>query len=124
MGRKRFSFSRDSQKSLCPISIGCMIHTEKDSKDPRVKKYDPDYTWTKEKEDERMNIPESILSRLTEEQKNRIGNAKTPEELLAIAKETGYELSGEELNALAGGDSWYECSNYDSCIDDFCPPVQ
>ena len=48
-----------------------MIHTEKDSKDPRVKKYDPDYTWTKEKEDERMNIPEDILSRLTEEQKNR-----------------------------------------------------
>lgn len=71
-----------------------------------------------------MNIPEEFLIRLTEEQKNRIGDAKTPEELLAIAKETGYELSEEELNALAGGDSWYECSNYDSCVDDFCPPVQ
>ena len=71
-----------------------------------------------------MNIPENILSTLTDEQKQKIGNAKTQEELLAIAKETGYELSEEQLNALAGGDSWYECSNYDSCIDDFCPPVQ
>ncbi len=50
-----------------------------------------------------MNIPEDILSRLTDEQKKKIGDAKTPEEFLAIAKETGFELSEEHLNAMAGG---------------------
>ena len=71
-----------------------------------------------------MNIPGSILSSLTDEQKEKIVSAKNPEELLAIAKETGYELSEEQLNALSGGDDWYECSAYDSCPDDCCPPVR
>ena len=60
-----------------------------------------------------MNIPENILSTLTDEQKKKIEAAQTPEELLAIAKETGYEMSAEQLGAVAGGDkSW--------CSDD-CP---
>ena len=55
-----------------------------------------------------MNIPENILSTLTDEQKKAVEAAQTPEELLALAKKTGYELSPEQLEAVAGGDgsSW------------------
>ena len=60
-----------------------------------------------------MNIPENIFNTLTEEQKKKAEAAKSPEELLAIAKEIGYEMSAEQLGAVAGGDkSW--------CSDD-CP---
>jgi len=45
-----------------------------------------------------MNIEE-----LTPELKEKILNCKTPEELLALAKEEGYELSDEELKSIAGG---------------------
>ena len=63
-----------------------------------------------------MNIPENILSTLTDEQKKKIEAAKTPEELLAIAKETGYELTAEQLEAVAGGKgcTWH-CSRI--CIE-------
>ena len=48
---------------------------------------------------------------LTDEQKAKAANAKTPEEILALAKEEGYELSDEELEAVAGG--WGDpCSDY------------
>ena len=50
-----------------------------------------------------MNINESILSKLTDEQKKKALAAKTPEELLAVAKETGYELSRDQLDQLSGG---------------------
>ena len=55
-----------------------------------------------------MNIPENILSKLTDEQKKKVESAQTPEELLVLAKETGYELSPDQLEAVAGGDgsSW------------------
>ena len=49
---------------------------------------------------------------LTEEQKTRIGNAKTKEELMTIAEEEGFDLSDEELEALAGG--WL-CHGYNGC---------
>lgn len=57
-----------------------------------------------------MNIPESILSALTDEQKKKIEAAQTPEELLAFAKEAGYELSRDQLEAVAGG-------KYDWCAE-------
>ena len=56
-----------------------------------------------------MNISENILSTLTDEQKKKVEAAQTPEELLALAKETGYELSQEQLGAIAGGEPWYQC---------------
>ena len=67
-----------------------------------------------------MNIPENILSTLTDEQKNKIEAAQSPEELLAIAKETGYELSQEQLDAVSGGNVGWEdpcshCNNYKGC---------
>ena len=50
-----------------------------------------------------MNLDDSILSKLTDEQKNQIEAAQSPEELLAMAKEAGYELTREQLEAVSGG---------------------
>ena len=50
-----------------------------------------------------MNIPESIFNTLTDEQKKKVESAQTADELLAIAKESGQELTGEQLEAMAGG---------------------
>ena len=64
-----------------------------------------------------MNIPESILSTLTDEQKKKVEEAQSPEELLALAKEAGYELTREQLENVAGGQIWcrFVCSSYDEC---------
>ena len=43
---------------------------------------------------------------LTPEQRAKARACKTPEELLALAKAEGYELSDEELEALSGGGAW------------------
>lgn len=60
-----------------------------------------------------MNIDKNILSSLSDEQKKKIEAARTPEELLAIAKETGYELTPDQLEAVSGGrDHSYECLQY------------
>ena len=40
---------------------------------------------------------------LSEEQKAKAAKCKTPEELLALAKEEGYELNDEEIDAISGG---------------------
>ena len=50
-----------------------------------------------------MNIPENILNTLTDEQKKKIEAAKSPDELLSLAKESGYELSQEQLSQVSGG---------------------
>ena len=65
-----------------------------------------------------MNIPEHILNTLTDEQKKKIETAQSPEDLLALAKETGYELSPEQLDAVAGGDGSSWCSIF--CDDYNC----
>ena len=54
---------------------------------------------------------------LTAEQKKKALACKTPEELLALAKEEGYDLSEEELTAIAGGDSGW-CGPY--CATNTC----
>ena len=59
-----------------------------------------------------MNIPENILGTLTDEQKKKVEAAQTPEELLAIAKETGHELSQEQLESVAAGKDWDKCTKY------------
>ena len=49
------------------------------------------------------------------ELQERLKNAKTSEELLAIVNEAGYELTDEQLNAIAGGEGWcHECKTYDT----------
>ena len=50
-----------------------------------------------------MNIPENILNTLTDEQKKKVETAKSPEELSAMAKEFGAELSLEQLEGISGG---------------------
>ena len=59
-----------------------------------------------------MNIPENILMTLTDEQKKAVEEAQTPEELLAVAKETGYELTLEQLEAVSGGAPGMNCSGF------------
>ena len=60
-----------------------------------------------------MNIDENILSKLTDEQKKKVEAAQSPEELLAVAKEAGYELSPEQLEAISGGKEclWHYCKH-------------
>ena len=65
-----------------------------------------------------MIIDERIFSKLTEEQKMAVEAARSPEELLAVAEETGYQLSDEQLKAVSGG-SW--CSDHCSALcPEFC----
>lgn len=67
-----------------------------------------------------MNIPESILSTLTDEQKKKIEAAASPEELLALARETGYEMTPEQLESIAGGSEWEKCKNYQNPCPNHC----
>lgn len=50
---------------------------------------------------------------LTPEQMEKARACKTPEDMLNLAREEGYELSEDELTAISGGVSW-------DCISD-CP---
>lgn len=43
---------------------------------------------------------------LTPELQEKIKACKTPEEMLALAQEAGYELSDEQLEGIAGGGAW------------------
>ena len=40
---------------------------------------------------------------LSEEQRAKVAGANTPEDILRIAKEEGYELSEEEIDQISGG---------------------
>ncbi|MBP3885196.1 MAG: Nif11-like leader peptide family natural product precursor [Olsenella sp.] len=64
------------------------------------------------------------LEDLTPEQQERARACKTPEEILALAKEEGYELSDEELDSISGGMMWGDvcvgvackvCRGYKGC---------
>ena len=57
---------------------------------------------------------------LTEEQKAKAQACKTPEEILALAKEEGYELSDEDLEVVSGG-GWV-CFKH-SCDSFNAPPA-
>ena len=49
---------------------------------------------------------------LTPEQVEKARACKSSDELIELAKEEGVELSDEQLEAIAGGDSWAPCSSY------------
>lgn len=45
---------------------------------------------------------------LTPEQQDKLKACETPEDILALAKEAGYELDDAELDAIAGGaKNWF-----------------
>lgn len=67
-----------------------------------------------------MKIDEKILSKLTEDQKKKVEAAQTPEELLALAKDYGYTLSDEQLDALIGGHGDRICNDTDWCSQNTC----
>ena len=55
---------------------------------------------------------------LTEEQKAKVKACKSVEELVELAKAEGVELTDEQLNSIAGGDSFWcptatSCPNYE-----------
>ena len=67
-----------------------------------------------------MNIDRSIFSKLTDEQKKAVEAAQTPEELLVLAKEAGYELSPEQLEEVAGG-GCAKFREFWECADNYWP---
>ena len=60
------------------------------------------------------------FNNLTPEQMSKARNAKSPEELMALAKEEGIELSDEQLDAVAGGEDWVcsDCNYTNTCPAD------
>ncbi len=59
------------------------------------------------------------LEDLSPELKEKALACKTPEDLLALAKEEGYELSDEELEAVSGGFTW-SCDDHTSTCTGYC----
>ena len=59
---------------------------------------------------------------LTPQQQERARACKSADELLALAKDEGVELSEEQLQAVAGG-SWDDCGKYSADDDGIaeCP---
>ena len=50
---------------------------------------------------------------LTPEQLAKTKACRTPEDILMLAKEEGYELTNEELEQITGGTAdWFETGNY------------
>lgn len=47
---------------------------------------------------------------LTDAQKARARACETPDEILALAREEGWELTDQELEGVAGG--WSTCGEY------------
>ena len=72
-----------------------------------------------------MNIPENILSTLTDEQKKKVEAAKSTEELSALAKECGIELTIDQLEGVSGGLQHAPCPKDFYCHDKevFSQPV-
>ena len=64
-----------------------------------------------------MNIPEDILSTLTAEQKKKVEAAQSPEELSALAKECGIELTIDQLEGVSGGLQHAPCPKDFYCHD-------
>lgn len=62
-----------------------------------------------------MNIPENLLSVLTEEQKKKLEAAKTQEEFASLIKEMDLPLSDDLLEGVAGGECIAHCLWIASC---------
>lgn len=56
---------------------------------------------------------------LAPEIQEKAKDCKTPEDILALAKAEGHELSDVELEAISGGEFW-ECEDRDQCPRKIC----
>ena len=56
------------------------------------------------------------IQSLSPELRAKAIECKSPEELLALAKEEGVELSDDQIDAISGGSEWYctgdGCNNF------------
>lgn len=52
------------------------------------------------------------LDKLSPELQEKAKDCKTPEEMIELARQEGYELADSELDAIAGG-SWNGCEAYE-----------
>ena len=61
---------------------------------------------------------------LSPELKQKILACKTPEDIIKLANEEGYELSDDELRSVSGGGFWdspFDCDDYvDKCPVETC----
>jgi hypothetical protein len=62
-----------------------------------------------------MEFDQSFFGDLPEDLRLGIEQAETPEDLVALAKENGIDLSGEQLDQLAGGVSWGNGTTCSQC---------
>ena len=46
------------------------------------------------------------------ELQEKLKAANTPEDILALAQEEGFELTDDELEAVSGGVDWWKCETY------------
>ena len=58
---------------------------------------------------------ENAYEGMTGEAKARLKGCETPEEIIALAQEEGYELSDSQLEGISGG--WGDCGDY---VDNPC----
>ena len=52
-------------------------------------------------------MKKDLLKGLSEEQIQKASRCENPEELLALAKKEGVELTDEQLEAVSGGCGWF-----------------
>lgn len=55
------------------------------------------------------------------ELQERLKNCKTPEEMLELTQEAGYELTDEELEGISGGVTWCGCNSWGKPCDEYDP---
>ena len=60
------------------------------------------------------------LDEISPEIKARAKECKSPEEILALAKEAGYKLSDDELSSITGGEDGGWCAG-NCCGEVKCP---
>ena len=65
-----------------------------------------------------LRRPTMNFEDLTPEQQEKAKACKTPEDILALAKEEGYELSEDELAGISGG--WCPTHCNKDCSNDHC----
>ncbi len=54
---------------------------------------------------------------ISDELKQKAAKCKTTEELMALAEESGIELSDEQLDAISGGDYWCPSRHCNPLVD-------